>query len=269
MSAEDAAAAEPHAALALEGHVAVITLNRPDRRNSISPRMLDDIDAHLDTVERAGARVLVLRGAGGNFCAGADLRHVSGLLEEAPWRFADEFVPRVQRVMNRIEDLPLPVIAAVEGFCLAGGLELALCCDILLAARSARIGDGHSVYGFLPGSGGAYRLTRRVGAARAKYIAFSGEMFSAEEMAAMGLVTRLTEDAAFDGEVDALAGTFAARSPLGLRRMKELVTLSETSDRASGLAAERLASAAHTASFDMGEGLAAFAEKRAPVFRGR
>lgn len=257
-----------HATLCVADHVATITLDRPDKRNSMSPRMLEDIDAHLDRVQQIGCRVLVLRGSGGNFCAGADLAHVSALLNDAPWRFAGEFLPRVQAVMNRIEDLPIPVIAAIEGYCLAGGLELALCCDIVAAARSARLADGHSVYGFLPGSGGAYRLTRRVGASRAKYIAFSGRMFSVDEMAAMGLVTTVSDDDALDRDVAALAATLASRSPLGLSRMKELVTLSETSDRTTGLAAERLASAAHAGSYDMREGLAAFAERRSPAFRG-
>lgn len=257
-----------HAVLSVVDHVATITLDRPNKRNSISCRMLDDIDASLDTLQQTGCRVLVLRGSGGNFCAGADLGYVSTLLNDAPDRFASKFIPRVQAVMNRIEDLPMPVIAAIEGYCLAGGLELALCCDIVVAARSAQLADGHSVYGFLPGSGGAFRLTRRVGASRAKYIAFSGRMFSVEEMAAMGLVTIVSDDHALNGDVAELASTFAARSPLGLSRMKELITLSESSDRMTGLAAERIASAAHVGSFDMSEGLAAFAEKRVPTFRG-
>lgn len=269
MPADDDPGGRPHAALDIDNHVAVVTLDRPKTRNAISPRMLDDIEAHLDRLAEAGCRVLVLRGSGGNFCAGADLGHVSRLLEEAPWRFGEDFIPRVQHVMNRIEDLPIPVVAVVEGYCLAGGLELALACDMIVAARSARLGDGHSVYGFLPGSGGAYRLTRRIGASMAKYVAFTGRMFSAEEMAAMGLVTTLSDDDALEREVQELAGTLAARSPLGLRRMKELIALSQTCDRATGLAAERLASAAHTGSFDMAEGLAAFAEKRAPSFKGR
>lgn len=268
MSTTETTAREAHAQLAVTDGIATLTLDRPAKRNSISRRMLDDIDAHLDTLQAQQARVLVLRGAGGNFCAGADLGHVSGLLKDSPDAFAGEFLPRVQAVMNRIEDLPLPVVAAVEGFCLAGGLELALCCDVVVAARSAQLADGHSVYGFLPGSGGAWRLTRRVGASRAKYIAFSGRMFPAEEMAAMGLVTLVCDDDALPREVGELAATLAARSPLGLSRMKELITLSETCDRATGLTAERDASAAHVRSFDMSEGLAAFAERRRPAFRG-
>lgn len=269
MSASEAAAEAPHAILGMDGNVAVVTLNRPDKRNSISLRMLDDIEDCLDRAMAAGCRVLVFRGSGGNFCAGADLGYVKGLLADAPWRFSEEFIPRVQRVMNRIEDLPLPVVAAVEGFCLAGGFELALCCDIVVAARSARIGDGHAIYGFLPGSGGAYRLTRKAGTTRAKLIAFSGDIFTPQEMFDMGLVSRVCEDDTFDRELASLAGKLAARSPIGLQRMKELIHLSDQCDRASGLTAERVASAAHTGTADMAEGLAAFAERRAPKFKGR
>ncbi|MCP1335473.1 enoyl-CoA hydratase/isomerase family protein [Futiania mangrovi] len=269
MSASEAATETQHATLGIKGHVAVITLNRPEKRNSISLQMLDDIEACLDQAVAAGCRVLVFRGAGGNFCAGADLAYVSGLLAEAPWRFSEEFVPYVQRVMNRIEDLPMPVVAAIEGFCLAGGFELALCCDIVVAARTARIGDGHAIYGFLPGSGGAYRLTRKAGVNRAKYIAFSGDIFTPDQMFDMGLVSRVVDDSAFDTELASLTEKLAARSPIGLKRMKELIHLSDQSDRASGLTAERVASAAHTGTADMAEGLAAFSEKRAPVFTGR
>ena len=259
-----------HAKLRIDNLVASITLDRPSKRNSISLQMLDDLDTALDRIARAKCRVLIIKGSGGNFCAGADLKFVSRLLDEDPSAFAEEFIPRVQQIMNRIEDLPIPVIAAVEGYCLAGGFELLLCCDLVLATKSAQLADGHSIYGFLPGSGGAYRLARKVGINRAKYIAFSGDMFSADEMRDMGLVTKVCDDdKALGQEVDALAQKLASRSPIGLQRMKELIHLADISDRASGLMSERVASAAHTHTYDMAEGLAAFAEKRRPAFKGK
>ncbi len=258
-----------HATISIQDNVAKLTLNRPRKRNSISIKMLDDIETALETARKSKCRVLVIKGAGGNFCAGADLTYVSGLLDETPELFADEFIPHVQRVMNKIEDLPIPVVAAVEGFCLAGGFELMLCCDIVFAKKSAQIADGHSVFGFLPGSGGAYRLTRKAGINRANYIAFSGDMFSADDMLAMGLVTKVCEDDTLDEDVDKFSATLASRSPIGLQRMKELIQMSDISDRHSGLKMEQVASAAHVKTYDMAEGLAAFAEKRKPAFKGQ
>lgn len=259
----------PHTSVSISDDVCTITLNRPDKRNSISVPMLDGIDAGLDHAFEQSARVVVIRGSGGNFCAGADLSYVSGLLDQSPERFEAEFLPRVQSTMNGIEDCTLPVIAAVEGYCLAGGFELALCCDIVVAARTAQMGDGHSVYGFLPGSGGAYRLARKVGTNNAKFLAFTGDPVPATEMAAMGVVSQIFDAAEFDTGVASLARKLTRRSPLGLRRMKGMIDSAPSRDRAAGLMAERLASAAHVGSHDMKEGLAAFREKRTPRFQGR
>ncbi len=258
-----------HATLSIDGFVATVTLSRPEKRNSISRQMLIDIGRALDQIKESDCRVVVVQGSGGNFSAGADLDYVAGLIEETPWRFEAEFIPFVQDMMNRIEDLPVPTIAVVEGYCLAGGFELMMCCDVVLAAKSARLGDGHSVYGFLPGSGGAYRLTRKVGAGRAKYIAFTGDFFAADEMREMGIVTKVCADDEIADEVAALARTLSERSPIGLKRMKELIEIAAESDRSGGLAAERIASAAHTGTYDMREGLTAFVEKRKPDFKGR
>ncbi len=258
-----------HATLSIDGFVATITLSRPEKRNSISQQMLTDIGRALDQIEESDCRVVVVRGSEGNFSAGADLDYVAGLIEETPWRFEAEFLPFVQDTMNRIEDLPLPTIAVVEGYCLAGGFELMLCCDVVLAAKSARLGDGHSIYGFLPGSGGAYRLKRKVVAVRAKYIAYKGEFFAADDMREMGIVAKVCADEKIAVEAEALARTLSERSPIGLKRMKELIDIAAQSDRSGGLAAERTASAAHIGTYDMREGLAAFAEKRKPVFKGR
>lgn len=260
---------DDHATITVADHVCTITLNRPDKRNSISLEMLDNIDAGFERAIREDARVVVIRGNGGHFCAGADLAFVSSLLKDEGWKFEAEFLPRVQATMNRIEDSRIPVVAAVEGYCLAGGFEMALCCDIVVAATSAQMGDGHSIFGFLPGSGGAWRLARKLGSNQAKYLAFLGEPVSAHEMATMGLVSRVFEDAEFSEGVTELCAKLAKRSPLGLRRMKETIEAGLSSDRVGGLLAERLASAAHVGSYDMHEGLAAFHEKRAPRFKGR
>lgn len=258
-----------HASLIIEDNVAELTLNRPDVMNSISVQMLGDIEEAFETCRKEQARVIVIRGAGGNFCAGADLAHVSSLIKNAPDRFSEEFIPRVQEVMNMIEDCPIPVVAAVEGHCIAGGLEFLLCCDVVVAAKSARFSDGHSIFGFLPGSGGTYRLSRKIGSNNAKFLSFTGDSVSAQTMRDFGLVSVLCEDADLADTVRALGGKLALRSPLGLSRMKALLNMATDAPREACLAAEQLASAAHTASHDMSEGLDAFTSKRKPVFTGK
>jgi len=260
---------EAHAVLEIDNGVAQITLNRAKAMNSISVQMLDEIDAALERCRVSEVRAVIVRGAGGNFCAGADLEHVASLIRNEPERFTEEFLPKVQAAMNAIEAFPAPVIGAVEGHCIAGGLEFLLCCDFVVATESAKFSDGHSVFGFLPGSGGTYRLARKIGSNNAKFLSFTGDSVSAETMRDFGLVSVLCEDDELADTALKLGRKLSTRSPLGLSRMKTLLNMASDAPRDACLAAEVLASAAHTASQDMREGLDAFTEKRKPVFTGR
>ncbi|MFV0280125.1 MAG: enoyl-CoA hydratase/isomerase family protein [Rhodoblastus sp.] len=252
----------------IRGHAMWITLNRPDALNSLTPAIVSGIDAALDKAQRSGSRAVVLTGAGRAFCAGADLKFVraeAGDDETALGRFLDAILV----VMNRIETFPVPVIAALNGLTLAGGLELMLCCDLVIAARSARLGDAHANYGLLPGGGSSVRLPRKIGPTRAKYLLYTGEFVPADQLVAAGLVNEVVDDDELIAATEALAAKLASKSPLVLRRMKALVDDGLEQPAAIALRQELLASEVHAHSHDLKEGLAAFEEKRKPRFTGR
>lgn len=246
-----------------------ITLNRPDAMNALTPDVLSGINAALDYAQAdAAVRAVVLTGSGRAFCAGADLKYVRAQSDEGAGA-TDRFLRRVLDTMNRLEHFPMPVIAAVNGLALAGGLELVLCCDLVVAARSARLGDAHANYGLLPGGGASVRLPRKIGPTRAKYLLFTGEFIPAEELVAAGLVNLVVDDEQLAAATGSLASRIASKSPVGLRRMKQLVSDGLQQPVETALRLELLACEAHANSEDMKEGLAAFAAKRKPVFTGR
>lgn len=246
-----------------------ITLNRPEAMNAISPEVVAGVDRALDeALSRDDARVVVLTGAGRAFCAGADLKFVRGETTSGESKSA-RFLGALLALLNRLERFPRPVIAAVNGLALAGGLELVLCCDLVLAAQSARFGDAHANFGLLPGGGGSVRLPRKIGAARAKYLMFTGEFVSAAAMESAGLVNQVVEDGLLAGAVDQLVAKIAAKSPLGVSRMKALVNDGLEQPVEVALRQELVMVALHERSEDLAEGLAAFQEKRAPRFTGR
>jgi enoyl-CoA hydratase/carnithine racemase len=241
------------------GDVTTIELQRSERRNALNTEL---VDALREAVEKAAAddvRAIVLTGAGTVFCAGADL---SGDV------FAADFPDKAIALNLAIDAVPVPVIAALNGITLAGGLELVLCCDLVLAARSTKIGDAHANFGLLPGGGGSVRLPRAIGPARAKYLLFTGDFVAASELVAAGLVNQVVDDEQLESATQAVADKIATKSPLGLRRMKALVDdgLQQSIDTALRL--ELLACEVHAHSADLHEGLAAFSEKRAPRFTG-
>lgn len=248
-----------------------ITLDRPEAMNSLSPGLLDELEAAIDSIEDDPAvRVVVLTGAGRAFCAGADLSFVFEALErgEGPAELAS-FIKRAAAVLGRLESLPKPVIAGVNGLALAGGLEIILCCDLVVAAESARLGDGHANYGLLPGAGGAARLVRKVGPSRAKQLLFTGDLLVAGDLEASGLVNSVVPDEELIGAIDKLVAKIAQKSPLGLAAMKQLVGDALEQPLAIALRSEQKALEAHLHSYDVREGLSAFREKRAPHFEGR
>ncbi len=259
-----------YSAIAYErrGAGAWIVLNRPEQLNAISVRMLDELG---DAVHRArsddGVRALIVTGAGRAFCAGADLKEVESQKEGLKPGELD-LLDRVQKVFSDLRSLPKPVIAAVNGVALAGGLEIILACDIVFAAESARIGDAHSNFGVFPGAGGAAILPRRIGLNRAKYLLFTGDHALAREMMDMGLVNRVMADSELTAAVEAFVEKLAVKSPAVLRRMKAVANRSMDQSEYASLTDELLNLRDHLRSYDVQEGLAAFREKRKPQFKG-
>ena len=172
-------------------------------------------------------------------------------------------------MLLRIEGFPTPVIAAVNGLALAGGLELLLACDLVVAAESAKLGDAHANYGLTPGGGSSVRQHRKIGQIRAKQLIFTGDFLPARQLMEWGLINHVVPDDALGTAVDELVGTLAQRSPIGLRRMKRMIDDGLEQSLPAALRYELSLNAQHAASHDRMEGLAAFAEKRKPAFEGR
>jgi len=247
------------------GGIARITLNRPAQLNAISPELLEDLDRACALVEGdASVRAVTLTAAGRAFCAGADLRAVRELSPDAArW---SAFMGLWHRVFDRIEALPVPVIAGVHGLALAGGLELVLVADLVVADEAARLGDQHANFGLVAGGGGSQRLPRLIGARRAKELMLLGGWLTAAEALAWGLVNRVAPAGTVTAVVEEIAATLAAGSASANRTVKALVNRAFDAELGEGLALERRLVALHMRSADAAEGLRAFAEKRKPVF---
>ena len=255
--------------LDVDGPVAWLRLNRPDAMNALNVQLLHELDSALDTIAASDqVRVVVVTGNGRAFCAGADLKESSNESGEVDPRALVKFVSSAGRTINRLTEIPQPVIAAVNGLALAGGLEIVLACDIVVAAQGARLGDAHANYGLLPGAGGATRMARVVGPNVAKYLAFTGRSLPASELVSPGLVNEVVADAELMTRVGALAAEIAGKSPIGLARMKRLIDDSLEQPLATALRLELAALEAQAHSSDLREGLAAFRQKRTPDFPG-
>lgn len=246
-----------------------ISLNRPDAMNALNLETVVELEQAFSAAEQdPRVRVIVITGKGRAFCAGADLKFVNETLGAADRNLFLSFVHRVSELMAYLASLPKPVIAAVNGLALAGGLELVLSCDLVIAAEKAKLGDAHANFGLLPGAGSSYRLPRKIGPTRAKMMLFTGEFFSASDFLSAGLVNQVVPEGELETVVETLVKKIASKSPLCIRRMKTLVddSMDQATDTAMRL--ELLALEAHSTSKDMREGLAAFNEKRAPRYTG-
>lgn len=255
---------------AQEGRVAILTLNRPEALNAMTPELLDLLDAYLSRVEAdAAIGTVVLTGSGEKaFCVGADLK--ARQQEYAGGEASrDPFAERVERVFGHIERLPRPVLAALNGYTLGGGLELALTADLRVAAEEARFGFPEAKVGSMPGAGGTQRLSRLIGASRAKELMFAGDHVDAREAHRIGLVNRIVPRAELMATTLALAQTIGQRAPLSIRAIKAAVDYGGDHSLAEGLVFERAQFAALRDSADRKEGIAAFLEKREPHFVGR
>ena len=247
------------------GGVARVTLDRPAQMNAISPELLEDLDRVCDDVERDPAvKVMTLTGAGRAFCAGADLKVVQELSPDpVRWR---GFLDLLHHVFNRIEALPQPVIAGINGLALAGGLELVLVCDLAVADEGARIGDQHANFGLVAGGGGSQRLPRAVGLRRAKELMLLGGWLSAQQALDWGLVQRVAPAGRVAEVLDQIARELASLSLSAGRTAKALANRALDVDLGTGLALEKAMVAEHMRSADAVEGLRAFREKRKPQF---
>jgi enoyl-CoA hydratase/carnithine racemase len=250
---------------AADGGIARAVLNRPAQLNAISPALLEDLDRVCEAVEKDRAvRVVTLTAAGRAFCAGADLKAVEELVPDAKrW---SGFMRLWHRVFNRVEALPVPVIAGVHGLALAGGLELVLVADLVVMDATARLGDQHANFGLIAGGGGSQRLPRLVGARRAKELMLLGGWVDAEQALAWGLVNRVVAAGGVAAAVEELARELARKSGGASRTAKRLVAEGLDLSLADGLELELRLAGEHMRSADAAEGLRAFAEKRTPVF---
>jgi enoyl-CoA hydratase/carnithine racemase len=254
---------------ALRERVAWITLNRPEQLNAVDTRMMADLRAAFDRADAdAEARVVVLTGAGRAFCAGADLKHMRGLLLSGDAEAIRRYISTMRDLLIRIEACEKPVIAAINGVAIAAGLGFMLCCDLAIAAEDARIGDGHANYAVLPGGGTSARLPRKIGPTRAKELLYGGGVLDARTCLAWGLINEIAPEGAVQETAARMAANLAAKSPLVLRRLKKLVDDGLESAKHAAFRNETLAWEAHALSHDLREGLTAFGEKRAPDYKG-
>ena len=246
--------------------VAVLTLGRPERLNAIGSATVDVLQAALDTIETdASVRAIVVTGAGSHFCAGADLREIQTFEEAPAFR---RLIAAMAEAFSRLERSAVPSVAAVEGMALGGGFELALSCDLVVAARSAQFGLPEIALGLVPGAGGTQRLTRRVPLGVAKRLLLTGERLDAARAADLGLVSELAADGhALEGALR-LAHRLAAGPPLAIAAVKRLAHAAGALSLEDGIALERDENTALFATPDRVEGLAAFAGKRPAVFSG-
>lgn len=248
--------------------VAWIYLNRPNDMNAISKVILKGLKEAIIAVEAdSDIRVVVLTGTGRAFCAGADLKELMRDLEnKKPGQ--TNLLDEVDSIFGSLTNLSKPLIAALNGITLAGGLELAMSADIVIASEKAKIGDAHANFGVLPGAGGSAKLPRMIGVNRAKYLLFTGDFISAKQMKEYGFVHEVVSPKDLESTVQAIAEKIAEKSPLVLKNMKQLVHDGLEQPLELALKQELLSLKAHTQSYDMMEGLNAFNEKRKPVFKG-
>jgi enoyl-CoA hydratase len=247
-----------------EPPIAVVRLNRPEARNALSDALMDELVARLSELDADGdVRCIVLAGDERAFAAGADIAELAAATAVELYQ-----APRVAR-WDAIRKLSTPLVAAVSGWCLGGGCELAMTCDLIVASDTARFGQPETGLGIIPGAGGTQRLARAVGKALAMDMVLTGRILTAHEALAAGLVARVVAREAWLDEARRVAGEIATRAPVAQRLARESVDRAFETGLDSGLDFERKALYLAFASEDAREGLSAFVEKRRPEWKSR
>ncbi|MBV6272259.1 enoyl-CoA hydratase/isomerase family protein [Alcaligenaceae bacterium CGII-47] len=250
--------------------IAQLSINRPKAMNALSFETVSQLNQNVIKLEERGdIRVLIIRGENPAFCAGGDLKFFKEKIKDRDIEGFRRFLNLCGETFRRIEAFPCPTIAMVNGIAVAGGLELILSCDLVIAAASAKIGDGHANFGVIPGGGSAIRLPRKIPVTLAKYLLFTGRLLPASELVAWGLVNKVVPDEQLEQAVEEIAADIVKNSPLGLRITKQLVNdgLQQSIDTALNLEISAWDGYGH--SYDILEGLNAFEEKRKPKFKGK
>ena len=255
---------------AIDGGIARLTLNRPDRLNSFNDAMHEEVRAALGRIrEDASVRVLLLTGAGRGFCAGQDLADRAVAPGEAPVDLGASIERNYKPLILGLRALPMPVVCAVNGVAAGAGANIALACDIVIAAKSASFIQAFAKIGLIPDSGGTWFLPRLVGSARAMGLALLGDKLSAEDAAAWGLIWQAVDDGQLMTVVDKLLLQFAQAPTRGLAAIKQALNASAGNTLVSQLDLERDLQRTLGESADYREGVAAFTAKRPPQFSGR
>ena len=247
----------------LDGTIGIITLNRPKALNAINTQMVEELGQALDAWKDSALTAVVLTGEGKAFAAGADISQMSSFTATQ----AQQFALSGQRTLRKLEHFPAPTIAAVNGFALGGGCELAMCCDIILSGSKAKFGQPEVSLGVIPGFGGTQRLVRRVGRQAALELMMTGRIIRADEAVSLGIALRIEEDVVEGAK--ALASEIAKKGPVAVRLVKEVVDTTDRLDTDAGLAVEASAFGICFATDDQTEGMQAFLEKRAANFTGQ
>lgn len=250
-----------------EGAIGVVTLNRPKNLNALSDELLLELEQVLEEIEEDGTvGAVIFTGQEKFFGAGADITEIVNIRSPVE---ANRFIKKVRRVFAKLAELRQPTIAAVSGLALGGGCEIALACDVRIAAENARFGLPEIKLGVLPGAGGTQRLPRLVGAGRAKEMLFSGDPIDAQEAYRIGLVNRVVPVGSLMEEAKRMAGTFLERPGYAIMTIKRLVNEGLNMDLNSALALEARNFEILFSTEDQKEGMRAFLEKRKGGFKGR